>query len=77
MGRLRMAVMIDETAQRLDRLEAHVAHLERQVEQLNEVLIAQDKLVERLKKQVQGQSTTLGSIERDRIKATDARPPHY
>lgn len=69
--------MTDETAQRLERLEANVAHLERQVEQLNEVLIEQGKLTEQLKKQVQRQSNTLESIELDRIKATNAKPPHY
>jgi hypothetical protein len=31
----------DETAHRLERLEASVAHLEHQVEQLNEVVIEQ------------------------------------
>ena len=72
-----MATMNDETAQRLERLEANVAHLERQVEQLNDVLIEQGKLVELLKKQAQRQATTLESIELDRIKATNARPPHY
>ena len=69
--------MTDETSQRLERLEAHVAHLERQLEQLNEVLIEQGKLTGQLKKQAQRQATTLESIELDRIKATNAKPPHY
>jgi hypothetical protein len=30
-----------------------------------------------LKKQVQRQAATLESIELDRIKATNAKPPHY
>lgn len=69
--------MKDETAERLTKLEAHVAHLEHQVEQLNGVLIEQGKLVERLKKQVQRQSVTMEAIELDRIKATNPKPPHY
>jgi uncharacterized coiled-coil protein SlyX len=39
-----------ETIQRIERLEAHAAHLERQIDQLNEVLIAQGKTVDQMKK---------------------------
>ena len=69
--------MNDDAPERLAQIEANLAHLERQVEELNEVVIEQGKLVEQLKKQVQRQSTTLESIELDRIKATNAKPPHY
>ena len=69
--------MNDDAPERLAQIEANLAHLERQVEQLNEVVIEQARLVEQLKKQVQRQSTTLESIELDRIKATNAKPPHY
>ncbi len=69
--------MSDETSQRLERLEANVAHLEHQVEQLNGVIIEQGKLVERLKKEVQKQSTMLESQELDRIKANNPKPPHH
>jgi SlyX protein len=69
--------MKDETSQRLERLEANVAHLEHQVEQLNGVIIEQGKLVERLKKEVQKQSTALESQELERIKANNPRPPHH
>ncbi len=69
--------MNDETAQRLERIEANVAHLEHQVEQLNGVLIEQGRLVEQLKRQAQRQSATLEAIELERIKATNAKPPHY
>jgi SlyX protein len=69
--------MNPETSQRLERLEANVAHLEHQVEQLNGVLIQQGKLVEQLKKQVQAQSATMESLELERIKTTNTKPPHY
>ena len=69
--------MNDDAPERLAQIEANLAHLERQVEQLNEVVVEQGKLVEQLKKQVQRQSTTLESIELDRIKAANAKPPHY
>lgn len=69
--------MNDDSSQRLERLEANFAHLEHQVEQLNQVIIEQGKLVDMLKRQAQKQSQTLESIEMDRIKATNAKPPHY
>ena len=69
--------MNPETSQRLERLEANVAHLEHQVEQLNGVLIQQGKLVEQLKKQVQAQSATMETLELERIKTTNTKPPHY
>ena len=66
-----------ETLQRLERLEASVAHLEHQVEQLNEVVTGQAKLVELLKKQVQRQSGVLETMEMERIKDNNVRPPHH
>ena len=69
--------MNEETSQRLERVEAHVAHLERQVEQLNEVIIEQGKLVDRLKKEVQRQSAAMETLELERMKANNPRPPHY
>ncbi len=69
--------MNDETLQRLEKLESHVAHLEHQIEQLNDVVVDHSKLMERLKKQVQLQSETLETIEMERIKANNPRPPHH
>ncbi len=69
--------MNEETSQRLERVEANLAHLEHQVEQLNEVVTGQGKLLERLKKEVQRQSAAMETIELERIKATNVKPPHY
>ena len=69
--------MNEEISQRLQKLEAHVAHLEHQVEQLNGVVIEQDKLLERLKKEIQRQSSTIETIELERIKVNNPRPPHH
>jgi uncharacterized coiled-coil protein SlyX len=66
----------DEASQRLERLEAHIAHLEHHIDQLNEVLIEQGKTVEQLKKQLQRQATTLDSIELERVKSINPKPPH-
>jgi len=69
--------MNDETRQRLESVEASLAHLEHQVEQLNGVLIQQGRTVDLLKKQVQRQSEVLESMELERIKANQTKPPHY
>ena len=69
--------MADEITQRFEKLEANIAHLEHQVEQLNEVIIEQGKLVERLKKEVQRQSATMETMELERIKANNPKPPHH
>jgi uncharacterized coiled-coil protein SlyX len=69
--------MNEESLQRLEKLEAHVAHLEHQVELLNEVVTEQAKRVEFLKKQVQRQSNVLETMELESIKANNARPPHH
>lgn len=69
--------MNDEISQRMLKLEAHVAHLEHHVEQLNEVIVDHSKVIERLRKEVQRQSGALETMELDRIKANTAKPPHY
>lgn len=69
--------MNDELATRLSQIESNFAHLEHQVEQMNAVIVAQDKTLERLKKEVLRQSTAMESMEMERIKANNTKPPHY
>ena len=69
--------MPDENSQRIDELESHLVHLEHQVEQLNEVVIEQGKLLDRLKKETQRQSGILQALELERIKSNVQKPPHY
>jgi len=69
--------MKDESSPRLERIEANLAHLEHLVEQLNAVIIDQGKVIESLRRQTHQQATTLESIELERIKATNPKPPHY
>ena len=69
--------MSGEAEDRLVRIEATIAHLEHQVEQLNRVIIDQGKELEHLKRLVQRQAQTLESIELERVKATNPKPPHY
>ncbi len=69
--------MPDENSQRIDKLESHLAHLEHQVEQLNEVVIEQGKLLDHLKKETQRQSAIMQTRELERIKSNVQKPPHY
>jgi SlyX protein len=69
--------MADENSQRMDRLESHLAHLEHQVEQLNGVVIEQGKLLDRLKKETQRQSSAMQTLELERINSNAQKPPHY
>lgn len=63
--------------ERLRNLESHITHLEYQLEQLNEVVAAQSRLVERLKKELQRQSSALEAATLERIKSNIQKPPHY
>lgn len=69
--------MADDNSSRFEKLESHLAHLEHQVEQLNAVVVEQVKLIERLKKEVQRQSTAMQTLELERIKSNNQKPPHY
>jgi len=69
--------MDTELAERLERLESHVAHLERQYEELNGVVIAQAALIKKLQSNQQRMAETIETAEMDRIKSTNAKPPHY
>ena len=61
----------------LEKLESHLAHLEHQVEQLNRVVVEQGKWLARLQKEVQRQSNAMQTLELDRIKGNNQKPPHY
>ncbi len=69
--------MNEEFQDRFQKLEAHIAHLEYQLDQLNQVVIDQGRLITRLKKEVQRQSEALETQELERIKANNQKPPHY
>ena len=69
--------MTEENSERYARLESHIAHLEHQVEQLNEVVIEQGKTIDRLVKQVQLQARAMETAELERAKANNPKPPHY
>ena len=66
-----------EISDRLDRLEANIAHLEHHFEQLNDVVITQGKQITRLEAELRKSSDALTTIELDRIRDTNPKPPHY
>ena len=69
--------MNEDPAGRIEKLESHVAHLERQIDQLNEVAVQQAQEIDRFKKQLGRLSQSIENAELDRIKSVDTKPPHY
>lgn len=69
--------MDTELAQRLDRLESNIAHIEKLYEELNQVVIDQAKVIRKLQSNQQRLADTVETAELDRIKSTNAKPPHY
>jgi uncharacterized coiled-coil protein SlyX len=69
--------MNEEISAALGKIESHLAHLEHQVDELNGVIIAQGKLLERLKKEVLRNSSAMETMELERIKSNVTKPPHY
>ena len=69
--------MNEEVNERLTRLESTVAHLEHLTEGLNEVGIEQGRELKELRRKLESQAQSLETIELDRIRSTNAKPPHY
>lgn len=66
--------MIDS---RLDRIESHLAHMEKQVEDLNQVIINQARDLKRLQTITQRLRDSVETTEVERMKSTNPKPPHY
>lgn len=69
--------MDTELSQRLAQLESSIAHLEKHYEELNQVVIEQAKTIRKLQSNQQRLADTVETSELDRIKSTNAKPPHY
>ena len=65
-----------ELEQRLERVEIHLAHVERLNEELNHVVIEQSRQITRLQAVVRQLSESVERTELDRIRATNPKPPH-
>ena len=63
--------------QRLEKIESNLSHLERQYEELNQVVIEQGKLLARLQRDSAKVSDAVQTIEIERIRANNPKPPHY
>ena len=68
---------MSESAQRLEKIESHLAHLERQYEELNQVVIEQARVLTRLLKEQTKVSGAVETMEMERISANNPKPPHY
>ena len=62
---------------RLAQLEASVAHLERLYDQLNAVIVEQDRRLGRLQKRVEQITDSFETQERERLQTNVEKPPHY
>ncbi|MBN8247366.1 MAG: SlyX family protein [Verrucomicrobia bacterium] len=64
---------------RLDHLEASVAHLERLCDQLNAVVIEQDRRLTRLQKRLEQLAQHLEGADgdQDRLRTLQEKPPHW
>lgn len=71
------AVMDEPTSEQIQRLETSIAHLERQYEQLNEVVVEQGRLLSRLQKEFGKTSDAVLQMELERVRANNQKPPHY
>jgi len=68
---------MSDAPEQWERIESHLAHLERQYEELNQVVIEQGKVLARLQKENAKVSDAVQTIELDRIRANNPKPPHY
>ena len=68
---------MNELTQRLERIESHLAHLEHQYEQLNKVVIEQGRLLARLQKEQAKVARAVETMELEKIRAHNPKPPHY
>jgi uncharacterized coiled-coil protein SlyX len=66
-----------ELSRRLERIEAHLAHVERLYDDLNEVVLEQSRLLKKLQAQVRRVSNAMETAELEHIRATNPKPPHY
>ena len=69
--------MKNTSESRLDRLESHLSHIEKQVEELNGVIISQARDIKRLQTITQRLRDSVETTEVERMKSTNPKPPHY
>ena len=69
--------MIDRQAARIDTLEAHIAHQDRTIEELNEVVLLQRDELARLERRLGKLMSRVDALEAAAPLPDNAPPPHY
>ena len=64
-------------SERITRLEASVAHLERLFDELNTVVVEQGRRLGRLEKRLDKVAQLFEGSELDRLRQLQEKPPHY
>jgi uncharacterized coiled-coil protein SlyX len=72
-----VAADVSSADSRLQKLESTIAHLERQYDELNKVVIEQSRAITRLQSELGRATEALRSAEIERIRANNPKPPHY
>jgi len=62
---------------RLQKMESHIAFLEKQYEDLNKVVIEQGRALARVQTELARANESLRSAEIERIRENNPKPPHY
>jgi uncharacterized coiled-coil protein SlyX len=73
----RYSPSMNELSERLANIETHLLHLEHQYEQLNNVVIEQGRWLARLQKESAKVSQAVQTMELERIRANNPKPPHH
>jgi uncharacterized coiled-coil protein SlyX len=68
---------MNELEARLARIETNLAHVEKQYEDLNQVVIEQARIIARLQKELLKTSSAVETMELERIRTNNQKPPHY
>jgi uncharacterized coiled-coil protein SlyX len=69
--------MDNSIIERFAKIESALAHLDRLYEQLNQVVTEQRRLLDKMQSQQERLSQSLSTIELDRVRSTNSKPPHY
>ena len=62
---------------RLVTLETRYTHLQRQVDDLSQVVFDQQRIIDRLTRELASLRSRLAGVEEDGPAIVDERPPHY
>jgi uncharacterized coiled-coil protein SlyX len=62
---------------RLTQMETHIAHLEKTIDELNEVIVEHTKALKTLGHQQQRIARTIENYETEKIRENNTKPPHH